>query len=671
MKIRIPSREQTGKILSTIRSCLSVLNADIARGLSRDEFLPVFQPLVELRTGQLTGFEVLARWNHRRLGLLMPADFIPAVEKSGLIDGMTIAILKKAFLSPVLAGGVFRLSVNLSPLQLRHSDLPARIADIAAKAGFPLDCLTIEITESALVSDLCSALEVASELKALNCRLALDDFGTGYSSLQHLHSLPFDELKVDRSFVSSMTERRESRKIVAAVVGLGQSLGMRTVAEGVATQTQANMLLWLGCEVGQGWLYGPPVFAAELPGMIADLQGRSSLTVPVPLQEATITSLEALPAQRLAQLQAIYDGAPVGLCFLDRRLRYVSLNKRLAQLNHFPAAAHLGKTVSDIVSNFFPRVEPFLRRALQGEPMSGIELQRTFPDGSEVTLLASYQPARDEAGDVVGVSVALMDVSHAKRTEKALRETENHYRHLMQLSPHVPWVLNDRGEVTDANFLRWEEFTGQPPEEAVGNGWQRMLHPDDIEPTREAILHTIETDEPIDIRYRIRRPGKDWVWMRSRGFPRFAASGEIVSIYGIAEPDNEKQLSERLQRCQIELQAALNVVPVGIVLANIAESTVVAVNPTAWKIFHGRVYSGQRLIEYQQLKLFDLDGTPLPSEEFSLFRSILRGETIHAREILFERPDGTCAHLVVWSRPMTDLDGQRIGAVAMFQELVG
>jgi EAL domain-containing protein (putative c-di-GMP-specific phosphodiesterase class I) len=95
MKFRIPSREQIGKLLSTIRSCVPVLKADIARGLSRDEFLPVFQPLVELRTGQLTGFEVLARWNHRRLGLLTPADFIPAVEKSGLIDGMTTAILKR------------------------------------------------------------------------------------------------------------------------------------------------------------------------------------------------------------------------------------------------------------------------------------------------------------------------------------------------------------------------------------------------------------------------------------------------------------------------------------------------------------------------------------------------------------------------------------------------
>ena len=649
------------------------LKTEIARALRLGEFFPVFQPLVELRTGQLAGFEVLARWNHKRHGLLMPADFIPAAESSGLIDELAIAILKKAFAPPVLAGGAFVLSVNLSPLQLRVSSLPTRIADAAAQAGFPLDRLTVEITESALVSDLTSALQVAAELKALNCKLALDDFGTGYSSLQHLHSLPFDELKVDRSFVISMTEKRESRKIVAAVVGLGHSLELLTVAEGVETQEQANMLLWLGCDWGQGWFYGKPVPAAELPVMIAELRASNTVTVPVPPEETSIMSLEALPTQRLAQLQAIYDGAPVALCFLDRRLRYVSLNRRLAELNRVPASAHLGKTVAQIIPDFFPRIEPFLRKALQGEPMSGIELQRTMPDGTEVSLIASYQPARDEAGEVLGVSVAVMDVTHAKRTEEALQEAENQYRHMVELSPHVPWVLNNQGEVTDAGFSKWEEFTGQPPEEALGNGWLRMLHPDDVERAREAILHTLGSGEPIDIRYRVRRPGKEWNWMRSRGSPRFAPSGEIVSIYGIVEPDEGKEMSEELeralQRCQIELQSALNAVPVGIILADATDGTVIVVNPRANEILRGRVFPGQKLREYQQLRLFNLDETLIPPHEFSLVRSILRGETIEAREMLFERPNGTRAHLVVSSRPIDALDGQRIGALAMIQEL--
>jgi PAS domain S-box-containing protein len=646
-----------------------LMKADIAAGLRRDEFFPVFQPQVELRTGQLTGFEVLARWNYRRQQLLMPADFIPAVEGSGLIDGVTIAILKKALAVPELAAGAFMLSVNLSPLQLRGSSLPSRIAATAAETGFPLDRLTIEITESALVNDLSSALQVAAELKALNCRLALDDFGTGYSSLQHLHTLPFDELKVDRSFVSSMTEKRESRKIVAAVVGLGHSLELLTVAEGVETQEQANMLLWLGCDLGQGWLYGKPVPAAELPAVIDDLRTKTTVTVPVPLEEATIMSLEALPTQRLAQLQAIYDGAPVGLCFLDRRLRYVSLNKRLAQMNNVPASEHLGRTVAEILPRFFPRLEPFLRRALGGEPMTGIEYQRTLSDGREISLLASYQPARDEAGEVLGVSVALMDVTQAKRTEKALQEAENHYRHIMQLSPNVPWILDKQGQVADAGFPRWEEFTGQPREQAMGDGWLAMLHQDDVDPTREAVRHTLATGEPIDIRYRVRRPGQEWKWMRSRGSPRFAPSGEILGIYGVLEPDNGMQTSEELERCHTQLQAALNAVQVGIVLADAIDGAVIVVNPKACEILRGTVFPGQKLIEYKQLKAFDLDGTPIPPDEFSLVRAILRGETIEARNVLFERPNGTRAHLVVSSRPIESFDGRRIGALAMIHEL--
>lgn len=652
---------------------MSFQKAAIAGALKHDEFFPVFQPLVQLRTGQLAGFEVLARWQHGRQGLVMPVDFIPAVEKSGLIDGLTVALLKKAFASPPLAGGVFMLSVNLSALQLRGSDLPARIADTAAEAGFPLNRLTIEITESALLSDLPSALRTAVEFKALHCKLALDDFGTGYSSLQHLHSLPFDELKVDRSFVSSMMEKRESRKIVAAVIGLGHSLELLTVAEGVEVQEQVNMLHWLGCDQGQGWLYGKPVHSSELAGMIAVLQAKSTLTAPLPVEQGSIMSLEALPAQRLAQLQAIYDGAPVGLCFLDRKLRVVSLNKRLAQIDGHPASAHVGKALAEVIPEFFPRIEPFLRRALDGEPLAGTETLQTFPDGVEHCMRVSYQPARDEAGEVLGVSVAVMDVTEARRTEKALQEAEDHYRHMVELSPHVPWVLDKNGGVTDASFTRWQEFTGQPSEEAVGEGWQRMLHPDDVEPTRVAIRRSLATGEPIDVHYRVRRPGGDWNWMRARGSPRFAPSGEVLGIYGVVEPDgglqHSEELGRELERCHIELQAAVDAAPVGLVLADGNDGTVVIVNPKAREIFRGRIFAGQKLMDFSRIKLLHLDGTRISPSDFPLVRAIQHGELTEARHILFERPDGTRIRLVASSRPIDAQDGKRIGALSMIQEL--
>ena len=270
----------------------------------------------------------------------------------------------------------------------------------------------MEITESALVNKLERARKIAIELREMGCQLALDDFGTGYSSLRHLRALPFSKLKIDRSFVASITEKRESRKIVAAVVGLGSSLGMITVAEGVETQEQADMLLCLGCELGQGWHYGRPVSAERIREIVAASQ--QSLSPRMLPEGSDLTStLEALPAQRLAQLQAIYNGAPVGLCFLDRNLRYVSLNQRLADLTGLPAATYIGRTVMEMVPELFPRLQPFLQRALKGEAIKGVEAVKPSSARGKLgkRVVFSYQPAFDEAHEVIGISVAVMDIT--------------------------------------------------------------------------------------------------------------------------------------------------------------------------------------------------------------------------------------------------------------------
>ena len=499
--------------------------------LDRDEFFPVFQPIVELRTGRLTGFELLARWRHAT-----PDEFIPWIEAGGLSSRLTQTLLGKAFSSIPLLQSSLHLSCNLSPIQLQNCEIPALIASCAEQGKFPLDRLTLEVTESALLKDLPRANAIAHELKQLGSRLALDDFGTGYSSLLHLQSLPFDKLKVDRSFVSSMTEVRESRKIVAAVVGLGQSLGLTTVAEGIETPAEASMLLWLGCDLGQGWLYGKPAPIEEIPRLIAAQPQIFRSAMPPSADGESLVGLESLPAQRLAQIQAIYDGAPVGLCFLDRKMRYVSINRRLADMNGASVNDHLGKTVAELIPQIFPVIEPYIRRALQGEPITGAEVQ-TMPNGSaepQTVLLASYHPARDEAGEILGVSVAVMDITEPKRTEEALRESIGHFHHLLELGPHVLWVLNDKGEVIEASS-RWEEFTGQPLANAMGHGWLKMLHPDDVAMADESLRICLTAGVPIDVYYRIQKPNGGWRGMRARGAPRFGATGQIVGVYGVLE----------------------------------------------------------------------------------------------------------------------------------------
>jgi PAS domain S-box-containing protein len=398
---------------------------NIRRALQCGEFFPHFQPLVVLATGKLHGFEVLARWEHPDFGMVSPDEFIPMAERDGWIGEVSRQVLQKAFQAIALHGKGLRLAFNISPLQLQDLALPEQIRRLAEVAGFSLECATAEITESAMAENMTSARTITRDLKAMGCRIALDDFGTGYSSLYHLKSLPFDELKVDRSFVSSMTAERESRKIVAAVVGLGQSLGLSTIAEGIETEEQADMLLRLGCDMGQGWHYGRPASAEMLPSII-ELRARSGISrAGHEGKGISLNCREGLPSQRLAQLQAVYDGAPVGLGFLDRNLKYININRRLAEMHNVSIEGHYGKTIAEIIPELYPLIEPHVKEALNGKRISDLEIREPGSHAHDRrTFLVSYQPAFDEAGEVVGVSCAVGDFTTRKSTEDKLRQYE-------------------------------------------------------------------------------------------------------------------------------------------------------------------------------------------------------------------------------------------------------
>jgi PAS domain S-box-containing protein len=524
--------------------------SDVRQAIESGSVVPCFQPQVELRTGRLAGVEVLARWRHPDHGLILPQGFISLAEENGLIGLLTEQILRSAFLSATVLPHPLAVAVNLSPIQLGDRSLPSLIRAAAAETGFPLQRLTIEITESALVTNLECARSIAIELKSMGCRLALDDFGTGYSSLQHLEALPFSELKIDRSFVESMTFRRESRKIVAAVIGLGSSLDMMTVAEGVETQEQADMLLYLGCELGQGWLYGRPVPGEQLPGVVAGSPWPLS-TKMSPQGSEIISSLEALPAQRFAQLQAIYDGAPVGLCFLDRNLRYVSLNQRLADLNRAPVSAHVGRKVQEMIPELFPRVQPFLLRALQGEAIEGVEVSKPYKPGSpDTTLLLSYQPAVDEAREVVGISVAIVDITERKRNEEA----QSRLAAIVESSQEAI-VGNDlKGIVTSWNKGA-EKIFGYRADELIGQSIRRLLPPgreSEVDETLERVRHG-ETIELLESE-RQRKDGRT-IQVSLIIAPIRDSSNRIVGVSKIAREVTEKKLLERQLRQSQKMEA--------------------------------------------------------------------------------------------------------------------
>ena len=425
----------------------------ISRGIERKEFLPYFQPLVDLRSGAVEGFEILARWLHPRRGLVLPAEFIQVIERRNLMNGLFASLLPRAFAAAKLLPESVGLSVNVSPWQMHDRSLPDLLQGMAQEASFDLRRLTVEVTESALFADLHMATLVAQELKLRGVRLSLDDFGTGYSSLLHLQALPFDELKVDASFVRSMTTSRQSRKITASVIALGQSLGLSTVGEGVEELAQAEVLIWQGCDRGQGWLYGRPMPVDQLPSFM-EQQAASPDVAPsaAPEIKGSALALESHPSARLPHLRAIYDGVPIGLGFLDRDLRYVNVNQRLAEMHGVSIEGHLGRKASEVLPHLFPEVEPFFRRALAGETIPNVRVgtPSSIPDDSPIDFIVSYCPACDEAGEVIGISIAVLDISVTLPFAHSARQALTGPQSRRPFS-RAPWVVDPPDATTAAS----------------------------------------------------------------------------------------------------------------------------------------------------------------------------------------------------------------------------
>jgi diguanylate cyclase (GGDEF)-like protein len=238
-------------------------------GLEHGQFLPYFEPQVDLATGEVVGFEVLARWMHPLSGVIGPDVFIPVAEEIGLIGRLSEQVITAALREAAEWDPATKVSVNISPSQLADGWLAQRIVRILAETMFPADRLVIEITESSLFADMDLARTIVTSLKNQGVRLALDDFGTGFSSLAHIRSLPFDIIKIDRSFVANLNSKRESAAIIRAVTTLAQALSVPVCVEGIENEEAYKAVVRLGCGIGQGWYFGKPMAAEQARELLA------------------------------------------------------------------------------------------------------------------------------------------------------------------------------------------------------------------------------------------------------------------------------------------------------------------------------------------------------------------------------------------------------------------
>ena len=237
---------------------------ELRRGIERGEIVPYFQPIIDLESGRALGYEVLARWLHPERGMLPPSEFLPLAEETGLMIDFGARILRDSLAQLAqwrLAGYAFAdcsLSVNVGTRQLIDPGFFDTVSEALAETGVDADSLWLEITETALLADVKAATVALRELRSLGLHLSVDDFGTGYSSLTYLKRFPVEAIKIDKSFVAGLGIESEDSTIVEAVVRLGQSLGLHVVAEGIESPLQLARLRELGCDRGQGYLFGRP-----------------------------------------------------------------------------------------------------------------------------------------------------------------------------------------------------------------------------------------------------------------------------------------------------------------------------------------------------------------------------------------------------------------------------
>jgi EAL domain-containing protein (putative c-di-GMP-specific phosphodiesterase class I) len=274
------------------------LESDLLHSLEASELRVQFQPIVDMETRRVKGFEALVRWHHPTRGLISPLDFIPVAEETGIIFEVERWVRREALaglrtvLDQLPARARLTVSVNLSPFSIRGRDLVNDVRDALDSAGIPPELLTMEVTESALLRDNESTVSTLTMLKEMGVRLAIDDFGAGYSSLTYLTMCDFDVLKVDRAFIKDMVGAGETAPIARAILAMAKILDLEVIAEGVETVHQVASLREMGCRLAQGDYYSPPVDLDDLAALLHREYARD--------KRGVIVRLPRTAAERLA-----------------------------------------------------------------------------------------------------------------------------------------------------------------------------------------------------------------------------------------------------------------------------------------------------------------------------------------------------------------------------------
>ncbi|MGZ4437508.1 MAG: EAL domain-containing protein [Nocardioidaceae bacterium] len=410
-----------------------------------------YQPIVDLSSGAVVTVEALARWYDEELGQVPPDLFIPLAEASGLIVELGRQTLDQACLRAAGWTGPNgvgpSVSVNVSPVQLREPSFVADVERALTASGLAPGRLSLEITETAIVTDVDEAAAILRQLRGLGVRLALDDFGTGHSSLTLLRSLPLNSVKIDRSLIHDVAADAHDAVLVQLIVDAAHRLGLRVCAEGIEEVEQAQQLEAMGCDAGQGWLFGRPSHAPA-PGS----PWATSTTPPPWLETATAPPVALTGSDDL-----------VVTTDQDRRITYVSASVRRV----------LGRMPSDLVGR---QLDDLLGVA---HDEGAVTLSLPHHDGGLRWLRGVVQPLHDDAGRVREVLAMLTDVTTAVTQEKALADSEELFRSAFVGAPIGIALCDFDGRIVRANPAL-ARLVGRSIEELLTMTVNDITHPEDV-----------------------------------------------------------------------------------------------------------------------------------------------------------------------------------------------
>jgi PAS domain S-box-containing protein len=516
------------------------LETDLREALERNEFRVYYQPKPDLVSGRIIGVEALIRWEHPNKGLVLPAEFIPLAEKTGLIVPIGEWVLRTACLEtyswreaglpPII------LSVNLSVRQLYQPNFVERVQDILEETRFNPEYLALEITES-MMMDKNQVFHTLMGLKRLGVQISLDDFGTGFSSLRYLREFPIDKIKIDQSFVRNCPTDLNDAKIVKSIIAMAHQLKLNVIAEGIESKDQLVFLQQNHCNIGQGYLFSKPVPQEELIqrfNQIEQIIPREGIPQKVNKQKRLEEMLETAR-------QDLYDTVRLqqGLIFKIKKengkfIHLLSDGKLMYKMGLTPEKV-VGKELRDFLPmKVVDEISLFYQKAWEGEEDVTYEGEL-----NGIYYSASLSPIY-RGGQVVEVIGSCYDISEQKWVVEALRLSESKYRLIEENILDLIATFDIDGAVLYASPSH-KKVLGYTPKEYETHWAFDLVHPDDVPAIQLQFSSMIETKESCQVEFRHQHSQGGWVYIEAKVTPIYDESNNFKYILAVGRDISERK----------------------------------------------------------------------------------------------------------------------------------